>query len=233
MLDAKNLPVQCRRVRRDHIVATVSDLVGSLLYYDRKEDEDLPRGAIEEAIAAGEVTIDEIVDLFRREMTDAIEAAQDGRAVAMGDICTCGHPRAFHRIGTGNGVPVGEAYCDDRYDEPCDCRGFVDRMSASSEPSYREHLTTRPPYGETGAPYMLTPEQIDACQRIGRDEVNRRTMIGLSEFDALCATARTADEALAALASLESIITRTGGWLSPEDQDALRAARAVLGRQGR
>jgi hypothetical protein len=43
------------------------------------------------------------------------------------DECTaCGHDRVFHREGTGNGVPVGKWYCDDRYSDPCDCAGFVD-----------------------------------------------------------------------------------------------------------
>ena len=43
----------------------VSDLVTGFMYYDRKEDEELPRGSIEEALEMGEVTIDEIVDKFR------------------------------------------------------------------------------------------------------------------------------------------------------------------------
>ena len=38
------------------------------------------------------------------------------------------------------------------------------------------------------------------------------------------------DEALAALAHLDGIITRTGGWMVPYDQELLRAARAVLAR---
>jgi hypothetical protein len=35
----------------------------------------------------------------------------------------------------------------------------------------------------------LTREQVEACRRIGRDEVNRTTTIGLAELDALCDTA--------------------------------------------
>ena len=50
---------------KDQILGTVEDLAAKFLYYDRKEDEDLPAGAIEEAIAAGEVTVDEITDKFR------------------------------------------------------------------------------------------------------------------------------------------------------------------------
>jgi len=37
---------------------------------------------------------------------------------------------------------------------------------------------------------MLTLEEIDCVQRIGRDEANRRTSIGLAELDALCEAAR-------------------------------------------
>jgi hypothetical protein len=44
------------------------------LYYDRGEDEDLPRGSIEAAIAAGEVTVDEITATFR----EALEAGIRG-----------------------------------------------------------------------------------------------------------------------------------------------------------
>lgn len=68
MLDANNLPLHLKRSRRQHIAATVSDLVGDFLYYGRKEDEVLPRGAIQDAIAAGEVTVGEIVELFRRDL---------------------------------------------------------------------------------------------------------------------------------------------------------------------
>ena len=57
------------KTRRETILGVVCDLVGALMYYDRKEDEDLPRGAIEEAVEAGEISYDEIVDAFRNELT--------------------------------------------------------------------------------------------------------------------------------------------------------------------
>lgn len=60
------------RTRRDLIIATVRDAVSDLLYYDRKEDADLPRGAIQEAIAAGEISVDEIVGLFRSEVQSGV-----------------------------------------------------------------------------------------------------------------------------------------------------------------
>jgi hypothetical protein len=40
---------------------------------------------------------------------------------------TCGHSRVFHDIGTGNGVPIGQDYCDDRHADSCNCRGFQSR----------------------------------------------------------------------------------------------------------
>ena len=47
---------------------TIDDLVAQLLYYDRKEDEELPRGKIQEMIEAGETSVDEIVAAFRLEL---------------------------------------------------------------------------------------------------------------------------------------------------------------------
>jgi hypothetical protein len=42
------------------------------------------------------------------------------------ECASCGHDRVFHREGTGNGVPIGKGYCDDRYSDPCNCTGFVE-----------------------------------------------------------------------------------------------------------
>jgi superfamily II RNA helicase len=52
--------------RRDEILIRAADLAGAFFYYDRKEDEDLPRGEIEAALAAGEITLDEIVREFAK-----------------------------------------------------------------------------------------------------------------------------------------------------------------------
>ena len=49
------------------IMANVSDLASDLLYYDRKEDEELGVGDIEKAIEDGVITVDEIVDKFKNE----------------------------------------------------------------------------------------------------------------------------------------------------------------------
>lgn len=48
------------------IIGCVKDLVSAFLYYDRKEDEDLPIGAIEKAISDGDISVDEITAQFRK-----------------------------------------------------------------------------------------------------------------------------------------------------------------------
>lgn len=53
----------------EYIKAVISDLVLDFMVYDRDEDENLPRFAIEDAIASGEITVDEMVDEFRKHLT--------------------------------------------------------------------------------------------------------------------------------------------------------------------
>jgi len=60
------------RERREIILGTVDDLVSDFLYYDRKESESLPRGAIDDAVKAGEVTVDEIVEQFRKCLVEGL-----------------------------------------------------------------------------------------------------------------------------------------------------------------
>ena len=50
------------------ILNTVSDAVKKLMYYDRKEDEDLPIGAIQDAVDAGVITKEDIVNRFREQL---------------------------------------------------------------------------------------------------------------------------------------------------------------------
>ena len=55
-------------VRKDVIIGVTEDLVADFLYYNRKEDECLPRGAIEEAVEAGVITVDEIIETFAESL---------------------------------------------------------------------------------------------------------------------------------------------------------------------
>jgi len=53
---------------RNEILAAVDDLVGAFLFYDRKEDEDLPLGAIKKAISDKDITVEEIVSKFKETL---------------------------------------------------------------------------------------------------------------------------------------------------------------------
>jgi len=57
--------------KRVLILGVVEDLVTNFLYYDRKEDEDLPTGIIEQSLENGEITIEEIVKAFEDKIRDA------------------------------------------------------------------------------------------------------------------------------------------------------------------
>jgi hypothetical protein len=51
--------------RKDKILDKIENLVGNFLFYNRKEDGELPIGEIERAVESGEITIDEMVNKFR------------------------------------------------------------------------------------------------------------------------------------------------------------------------
>ena len=69
-----NLPPYGQRTRAERILGTVDDLVADFLYYDRKEDENLPRGAIEAAILEGEITPELIAERFTFGLMEALGA---------------------------------------------------------------------------------------------------------------------------------------------------------------
>ncbi len=58
---------------KEAILGTVEDLVSGFLYYDRKEDEELPYGLIEQAIEDGLITVDEIVEYFRQKLLEGLK----------------------------------------------------------------------------------------------------------------------------------------------------------------
>lgn len=78
------------RPRRDVILLIVDDLVGQLLYYDRKESEQLPLGEIEAAVAAGEITTTEIVDKFRRVLRASLPGPDENALVDTDAITAAG-----------------------------------------------------------------------------------------------------------------------------------------------
>ncbi len=52
---------------------STEDLVGRLLYYDRKDDEELSREDVDEMLTSGEVTKEMIVSWFAEELTSALK----------------------------------------------------------------------------------------------------------------------------------------------------------------
>lgn len=58
---------------KELILATIDDSISDFLYYDRKNDEELPRGAIQKAIADGGITIEEIIEQFKTSIINALK----------------------------------------------------------------------------------------------------------------------------------------------------------------
>jgi hypothetical protein len=50
------------------ILGKIADLVADFLWYDRKEDDELPRGVIEEAVFDEVITVSELVDEFTLQL---------------------------------------------------------------------------------------------------------------------------------------------------------------------
>lgn len=55
------------------ILGTIQDLCSDFLYYDRKEDEDLSVEQLKDAVKNGEVTIDEMVQEFKRNLENSLK----------------------------------------------------------------------------------------------------------------------------------------------------------------
>ncbi len=56
--------------RNKCILATIEDMFTMWLYYDRKEDYALPVDSIEEAVKVGDITKDEIILAFHRQIEE-------------------------------------------------------------------------------------------------------------------------------------------------------------------
>ena len=56
------------KTRKELIVDNILDLASELMYYGRKEDEELPRGEIEKALEGEEITVTEMVNLFEKAL---------------------------------------------------------------------------------------------------------------------------------------------------------------------
>jgi hypothetical protein len=58
--------------KEKHILGVIEDLVSNFLYYDRKEDEDLPRGSIERAVKNGVITIEDMTRQFKKCLEEGL-----------------------------------------------------------------------------------------------------------------------------------------------------------------
>ena len=61
---------------KDHVFEYFEDMVSDMLYYDRKYDEALPVGYIEDAIKRGEFTIEEFVSRFAEVLTETLKKSE-------------------------------------------------------------------------------------------------------------------------------------------------------------
>jgi hypothetical protein len=52
---------------------TLSDMISCLLYYDRKEDDELPIGEIEKMVRDGETSFNEIMEVIGRELKEGLD----------------------------------------------------------------------------------------------------------------------------------------------------------------
>ncbi|RKZ09779.1 hypothetical protein DRQ25_05170 [Candidatus Fermentibacteria bacterium] len=61
-----------KRTRKETILVTIGDVVINLVYYDRKEDEDLSVNDFDSAVEEGEITVLEMVEAFQKRLEDEL-----------------------------------------------------------------------------------------------------------------------------------------------------------------
>lgn len=66
------------QAQRDIVFDLISDQISKFLYYDRKEDEELPVGAIEQMVARGDISTEEIVDAFASRLRGHLAPRKGG-----------------------------------------------------------------------------------------------------------------------------------------------------------
>ena len=67
-INPKLVPVDPDEELKKLILKTIVDLVSDFIYHDRKEDEELPQGAIENAVEHGVITHTEMMAKFYEEI---------------------------------------------------------------------------------------------------------------------------------------------------------------------
>ena len=91
--------------KKQIVLDNIGDLVSNLLYYDRKEDEDLRVGVIEDLVERGDLTIDEMVAKFREELEEAFEpgVVEPRGAVPCSSVRTVGSGGTSSRASSRSG----------------------------------------------------------------------------------------------------------------------------------
>lgn len=69
------------KTQREHIIDRLTDSIADLLYYDRKEDMDLPMGEFEAAVVAGEITVKEIITIWSDELRKGLRVQITSREI--------------------------------------------------------------------------------------------------------------------------------------------------------
>jgi hypothetical protein len=62
-----------KKTTKQLILDNISDSVSNLLYYNRKEDDNLTIKKLNKAIKDGEITIDEMVAEFRKHLENSFK----------------------------------------------------------------------------------------------------------------------------------------------------------------
>jgi predicted RNA-binding protein associated with RNAse of E/G family len=65
-----NISAIGKRTPKQEVLITIKDLCSDFLFYDRKEDETLSVSQLNQAVENGDVTIDEMVDEFRKNLEE-------------------------------------------------------------------------------------------------------------------------------------------------------------------
>jgi hypothetical protein len=65
---------------KETILLIISDLVADFCYYDRKEDEELSEAQLDQAVADGTVTIDEMVAEFRKHLENTYPDSNENKS---------------------------------------------------------------------------------------------------------------------------------------------------------
>ena len=56
------------------IKTRVDNVMSAFFYYDRKEDDELPAGKLQEMVKSGDITVDEIVRMFETKIRNNLQA---------------------------------------------------------------------------------------------------------------------------------------------------------------